>query len=95
LQQWATRIAQTAADRVELSDGQIERLNNLTTAADECHDEGNMVVIEAMVTETGPTVLKLTADWPGRLVARTRDSHYGDSARAFLWLNPGASYCPY
>src|ERR1700692_1276603 len=32
----------TAADRVELSAGQIERLNNLTTASGERHDEGNM-----------------------------------------------------
>src|SRR5438876_3731307 len=36
----------TAADRVELSAGQIERLNNLTTAAGERHDEGNMAVID-------------------------------------------------
>jgi hypothetical protein len=36
----------TAADRVELSAAQIERLNNLTPAAGERHDEGNMAVIE-------------------------------------------------
>ena len=34
------------SDRVELSAGQIERLNNLTTAAGERHDEGNMAVID-------------------------------------------------
>jgi hypothetical protein len=36
----------TAADRVELNAGQIERLNNLTTTAGERHDEGNMAVID-------------------------------------------------
>ena len=36
----------TAADRIELSAGQIERLNNLTPAAGERHDEGNMAVID-------------------------------------------------
>jgi aryl-alcohol dehydrogenase-like predicted oxidoreductase len=36
----------TAADRVELSAGQIERLNNLATAAGERHDEGNMAIID-------------------------------------------------
>jgi aryl-alcohol dehydrogenase-like predicted oxidoreductase len=36
----------TAADRVKLSAGQIERLNNLTTAAGERHDGGNMAVID-------------------------------------------------
>jgi aryl-alcohol dehydrogenase-like predicted oxidoreductase len=36
----------TAADRVELSATQIERLNNLTPAAGERHDEGNMAVID-------------------------------------------------
>jgi 1-deoxyxylulose-5-phosphate synthase len=36
----------TAADRVELRAGQIERLNNLTTAAGERHDDGNMAVID-------------------------------------------------
>lgn len=36
----------TAADALELSAGQIERLNNLTPAAGERHDEGNMAVIE-------------------------------------------------
>lgn len=35
-----------AADRVKLSAGQIERLNNLTPAAGERHDEGNMAVID-------------------------------------------------
>ena len=35
----------TAADRIELSAEQIERLNNLTPAAGERHDEGNMAVI--------------------------------------------------
>ena len=35
----------TAADRLELSAAQIERLNNLTSAAGERHDEGNMAVI--------------------------------------------------
>jgi hypothetical protein len=34
----------TAADRIELSAGQIERLNNL--APGERHDEGNMAVID-------------------------------------------------
>ena len=42
-----TRVEEnTAADRVELSAGQIERLNNLTPAAGERHDEGNMAVID-------------------------------------------------
>jgi aryl-alcohol dehydrogenase-like predicted oxidoreductase len=36
----------TAADQLELSTAQIERLNNLTPAAGERHDEGNMAVIE-------------------------------------------------
>jgi aryl-alcohol dehydrogenase-like predicted oxidoreductase len=36
----------TAADRVELSATQIERLNNVTPAAGERHDEGNMAVID-------------------------------------------------
>jgi diketogulonate reductase-like aldo/keto reductase len=35
-----------AADRIELSAKQIERLNNLTPAAGERHDEGNMAVID-------------------------------------------------
>jgi aryl-alcohol dehydrogenase-like predicted oxidoreductase len=35
-----------AADRVRLSAGQIERLNNLTPAAGERHDRGNMAVID-------------------------------------------------
>ncbi len=36
----------TAADRIELSAQQIERLNNLTPAAGERHDEGNMAIID-------------------------------------------------
>ena len=36
----------TAADRIELSAEQIERLNNLTPATGERHDEGNMAVID-------------------------------------------------
>jgi aryl-alcohol dehydrogenase-like predicted oxidoreductase len=36
----------TAADRLELSAAQIERLDNLTSAAGERHDEGNMAVID-------------------------------------------------
>jgi aryl-alcohol dehydrogenase-like predicted oxidoreductase len=36
----------TAADGIELSADQIERLNNLTPAAGERHNEGNMAVIE-------------------------------------------------
>jgi aryl-alcohol dehydrogenase-like predicted oxidoreductase len=36
----------TSADRIELSAEQIERLNNLTPAAGERHDEGNMAVID-------------------------------------------------
>jgi aryl-alcohol dehydrogenase-like predicted oxidoreductase len=36
----------TAADNVVLSTGQIERLNNLTPAAGERHDAGNMAVID-------------------------------------------------
>jgi aryl-alcohol dehydrogenase-like predicted oxidoreductase len=36
----------TAADRIELSAEQIERLNNLTPAAGERHDEGNMARID-------------------------------------------------
>ena len=36
----------TAADRVELSAAQIERLNDLTPAAGERHDAGNMARIE-------------------------------------------------
>jgi diketogulonate reductase-like aldo/keto reductase len=32
----------TAADRIELSAAQVERLNNLTPAVGERHDEGNM-----------------------------------------------------
>jgi aryl-alcohol dehydrogenase-like predicted oxidoreductase len=41
------RVAEnTAADRVELSAKQIERLTNLTPAAGERHDKGNMAVID-------------------------------------------------
>src|SRR5206468_2992752 len=36
----------TAADRVKLSAKQIERLNNLTPAAGERHDEDNMAIID-------------------------------------------------
>jgi aryl-alcohol dehydrogenase-like predicted oxidoreductase len=36
----------TAADRIELSAEQVERLNNLTPAAGERHDEGNMASID-------------------------------------------------
>jgi aryl-alcohol dehydrogenase-like predicted oxidoreductase len=36
----------TAADHVELSAAQIARLNNLTPAAGERHEEGNMAVID-------------------------------------------------
>src|SRR5206468_766467 len=36
----------TAADSVELSTEQIERLNNLTPASGERHEEGNMAVID-------------------------------------------------
>ena len=36
----------TAADRLELSVGQINRLNNLTPAAGERHSEANMAVID-------------------------------------------------
>jgi aryl-alcohol dehydrogenase-like predicted oxidoreductase len=35
-----------AADRIELSARQIERLNNLTLAVGQRHDEGNMAVID-------------------------------------------------
>ena len=35
----------TAADRIELSAEQIERLNNLTPAVGARHDQGNMAVI--------------------------------------------------
>jgi aryl-alcohol dehydrogenase-like predicted oxidoreductase len=37
----------TAADRIKLSPEQIERLNNLTPAAGERHDKGNMAIIES------------------------------------------------
>jgi hypothetical protein len=36
----------TAADHIELAAAQIERLNNLTPAAGERHDKGNMAVID-------------------------------------------------
>ena len=36
----------TAADGIELSAEQVERLNHLTPAAGERHDEGNMAVID-------------------------------------------------
>ena len=36
----------TAADGLELSTAQLERLNNLTPAVGERHDEGNMAVID-------------------------------------------------
>jgi aryl-alcohol dehydrogenase-like predicted oxidoreductase len=36
----------TAADSIELSPGQLERLNNLTPAAGERHDEANMAGID-------------------------------------------------
>jgi hypothetical protein len=36
----------TAADHIGLSAEQIKRLNNLTPAAGERHDEGNMAVID-------------------------------------------------
>src|SRR5882757_4603058 len=36
----------TATDRIELSTAQIHRLNNLTPAAGERHDEGNMAAID-------------------------------------------------
>src|SRR5580765_2298256 len=42
-----TRVEENiAADRIELSAGQIKRLNNLTSAVGERHDEGNMAVID-------------------------------------------------
>src|SRR5881409_935437 len=38
-----TRVEEnTAADGIELSAAQLDRLNNLTPAAGECHDEANM-----------------------------------------------------
>ena len=36
----------TAADRIQLSTAQVEWLNNLTPAAGERHDEGNMASID-------------------------------------------------
>jgi hypothetical protein len=36
----------TAADRIELSAELVKRLNNLTPAVGERHDEGNMAVID-------------------------------------------------
>jgi aryl-alcohol dehydrogenase-like predicted oxidoreductase len=42
-----TRVEEnTAADRIELTAGQIERLSSLTPAAGERHDEGNMAAID-------------------------------------------------
>ena len=42
-----TRVEEnTAADRIELSAKQIARLNDLTPASGERHDEGNMAVID-------------------------------------------------
>src|SRR6476619_4924513 len=42
-----TRVEEnTAADRIELSAEQVERLNNLAPAAGERHEEGNMAVID-------------------------------------------------
>jgi aryl-alcohol dehydrogenase-like predicted oxidoreductase len=42
-----TRVEEnTAADRVELSAAQIERLNNLTPATGARHDQGNMAIID-------------------------------------------------
>ena len=44
---WVARVEEnTAADAIELSAEQIERLNNLTPAAGERHDEGNMAAID-------------------------------------------------
>jgi len=37
----------TAANDVELSDDQLDRLNNLTRAAGERHDEANMATVDA------------------------------------------------
>jgi aryl-alcohol dehydrogenase-like predicted oxidoreductase len=37
----------TAADSIELSAGQIERLNDLTPATGERHDEANMSTVDA------------------------------------------------
>jgi aryl-alcohol dehydrogenase-like predicted oxidoreductase len=43
----AARVEEnTAADRIELSTGQLERLNNLTPPAGDRHDEANMAAIE-------------------------------------------------
>ncbi|MFJ4641999.1 aldo/keto reductase [Streptomyces bobili] len=43
----AARVEEnTAADGIELSTGQLERLNNLTPPAGERHDEGGMAAIE-------------------------------------------------
>jgi len=36
----------TAADGIELSAEQVKRLNHLTPAAGERHDEGNMAIID-------------------------------------------------
>ena len=40
------RVEENTADRIELSAERIERLNNLTPAVGERHDEGNMAVID-------------------------------------------------
>jgi hypothetical protein len=42
----ARRRGEQAADRVELSVKQIDRLNTLTPAVGERHDEGNMAIID-------------------------------------------------
>ena len=42
----AISMFDTVADRIELNAKQIELLNNLTPAAGERHDEGNMAVID-------------------------------------------------
>jgi aryl-alcohol dehydrogenase-like predicted oxidoreductase len=42
-----TRLEENiGADRIELTAEQIQRLNNLTPASGERHDEGNMAVID-------------------------------------------------
>jgi aryl-alcohol dehydrogenase-like predicted oxidoreductase len=46
----------TGADRIELSAQQVERLNNLTPAAGERHDEGNMAVIDRGSTSNGSAI---------------------------------------
>jgi hypothetical protein len=44
----------TAADRLELSAEQVERLNNLTPAAGERHEEAQMAVIDRRAREASP-----------------------------------------